>query len=107
EESTSVVVVDFFDPNCSDIDVVTDYETVTVTTCPACTEAPGPITQHTTVYTTTFAVICPTGLSLQVYTATESCTGATPTWSSGPGYVPQGFTETVKLCTICGKNPTS
>ncbi|KAF2239133.1 hypothetical protein EV356DRAFT_563266 [Viridothelium virens] len=82
---------------------------ITVTSCPLCQQTGStkkPAATHTTVYTTVFSALCPTGLTKSTYTVTESCTGATPTWSSGPGYVPQGFTTTVTKCTVCAAKPT-
>lgn len=100
--------------DCTDVPDVTltSTNTVTVTYCSSCTMSHGPKTDHTTVYTTVYSDVCPTGTSSGMltpvtYTVTESCTGATPTWSSGTDYVPQGFTTTVGVCTVCEGQPTS
>lgn len=100
--------------DCTDVPDVTltSTNTVTITYCSLCTENMGPSTIHTNVYTTVYDNICPTGVSSGMptpvtYTVTESCTGTTPTWSSGTNYVPQGFTTTVGVCTICSGSPTS
>jgi len=58
------------------------------------------------VYTTTYASLCETGWVPYPHVITETCTGATPAWSSGPNYIPPGFTETITLCTVCGGKPT-
>lgn len=77
----------------------------TVTYCPECEhETPAPTTKkpgHTTVYTTTYLSLCPTGTVPVTYTVTESCDEEEPTWTPGPSHVPQGFTVTVKDCTVC------
>lgn len=86
--------------------------TITETYCPLCTDMPnhgmdGAVASgHTTVYTTVWQELCSTGLRDKTWTVTESCTDDVPTWSSGPDYVPQGYTTTVTVCTVCGKKPT-
>ncbi|KAK5002643.1 hypothetical protein LTR60_002780, partial [Cryomyces antarcticus] len=83
--------------------IVTVTNGVTVTHCPLCDMSTAP---HTTVYTTVYTALCSTGLVPSTYTVTESCTEATPTWSAGSSYVPQGFTVTEMMCTVCGAQPT-
>lgn len=99
--------------DCTDVPDVTltSTNTVTVTYCSSCTMNTAGKTDHVTVYTTVYSDVCPTATGSDMmtpvtYTVTESCTGATATWSSGPGYVPQGFTTTVGVCTICAGSPT-
>lgn len=89
--------------------IVTVTNGVTTTYCPLCEDmgpTGTPVGPHTTVYTTYYDATCSTGLTKSTYTVTESCTEATPTWSSGPGYIPQGFTTTVVKCTACAEKPT-
>lgn len=79
---------------------ITDTSTIISTYCPWCEEA------HTTVFTTSWSIFCPTSLSTTSYVVTESTSGvATPTWGSGPDYVPQGYTAGVHTCTVCGSSP--
>jgi len=96
--------------SCSDMpDVtITSTNTVTETYCSLCTDMG---TVHTTVYTTVWSDICTqtdaasNGYMTPVtYTVTESCSMPTPTWSSGPAYVPAGYTTGVAICTVCGEN---
>ncbi|KXT06345.1 hypothetical protein AC578_9149 [Pseudocercospora eumusae] len=94
--------------NCPTSDIatmITVTNGVTVTYCPECEhETPKPTSKkpgHTTVYTTTYLSLCPTGTVPVTYTVTESCEEETPTWTPGPSHVPQGFTVTVKECTAC------
>jgi len=100
--------------DCTDVPDVTltSTNTVTITYCSSCTMSNGPKTDHTTVYTTVYSDYCPTATGTNMitpvtYTVTESCTGTTPVWSSGPGYVPQGFTTSVGVCNVCAGSPTS
>ncbi|KAL9096009.1 MAG: hypothetical protein Q9165_001531 [Trypethelium subeluteriae] len=96
-------------PSSSEGSLATVTSGITVTSCPLCENAGStgtPAGPHTTVYTTVFSALCPTGLTESTYTVTESCTEATPTWSSGPGHIPQGFTTTVTKCTVCAEKPT-
>jgi len=78
-------------------------EGITVTYCPECEMGmtkpahPG----YTTIYTTTYKSLCPTGLVDATYTVTESCTDAKPTWTPGPSHIPDGFTVTTKHCSVC------
>ncbi|GAB7349617.1 hypothetical protein MBLNU459_g0301t1 [Dothideomycetes sp. NU459] len=95
--------------------MITVTNGVTITYCPECEMAASesatatPTIPHTTIYTTTYMALCTTGASWyttpQEYTVTESCTEATPTWSSGTGYVPQGFTTTEMMCHKCAETP--
>jgi hypothetical protein len=109
--SSSSTSTEYYDDCSTDAGtVITVTNGVTVTYCPLCPKA-GPTGQpmygpHTTIYTTVFQALCETGLTMSTYTVTESCTEATPTWSSGRGYVPQGFTTTVTRCTVCAEKPT-
>lgn len=86
--------------------MITVTNGITVTYCPEC-EASVSATPtsaavgHTTVYTTTYLSLCPTGPVPVTYTITESCSEATPTWTPGPSHIPQGYTVTVKDCTVC------
>lgn len=61
---------------------------------------------HTSVYTTTYDVFCPTGLAGQAYVVTETYTGmsGTPALPT-PAVVPFGFTADVRTCTACGAEP--
>lgn len=100
--------------DCTDVPDVTltSTNTVTITYCSSCTMNMGPSTVHTTVNVYTYTDVCPTGVSSGMptpvtYTVTESCTGATPPWSSGTDYVPQGFTTSAGVCNICPGSPTS
>lgn len=96
--------------DCTDVPEVTltSTNTVTVTYCHECEmSSMAGNTVHTTVYATVYTQVCPTGLTEMTYTVTESCTGATPTWSNGTGYVPQGFTTTEFVCTVCGATPVT
>ena len=85
---------------------VTVTSGITISTCPLCTDM-GPSAGLTTVYTTTFLDICSTGFTNRVDTVTETCSGTTPTWPSsmGPSYMPQGYTTTVTVCTVCAHEP--
>ncbi|RYP86386.1 hypothetical protein DL769_000770 [Monosporascus sp. CRB-8-3] len=64
--------------------------------CPSCT--------LTSVYTATFALLCPTGLTQKPYTISETYVGmsALPTFAgSVPTSVPYGFTTAVETCGAC------
>ncbi|RYP20037.1 hypothetical protein DL767_009538 [Monosporascus sp. MG133] len=64
--------------------------------CPSCT--------LTSVYTATFALLCPTGLTQMPYTITETYVGmsALPTFAGAePTHVPYGFTTAVETCGAC------
>ncbi|RYP12306.1 hypothetical protein DL765_007417 [Monosporascus sp. GIB2] len=64
--------------------------------CPSCT--------LTSMYTATFALLCPTGLTPNPYTITETYVGmsALPTFAGGaPTAVPYGFTTAVETCGAC------
>jgi len=106
--STSYLIVTYDDcPSMSMETMITVTNGVTVTYCPECemgwTSAAPQGPGYTTVYTTTYESLCPTGLVPATYTVTESCTDATPTWTPGPSHVPDGFTVTTKECTVCGQ----
>src|ERR1700761_3161639 len=76
-------------PSASMETMITITNGVTVTYCPECemqTGKPG----YTTVYTTTYKSLCPTGVVPATYTVTESCTDEKPTWTPGPSHIPQG-----------------
>lgn len=92
-------------PTASIETMITVTNGVTVTYCPECshTTAPTPVETrgHTTIYTTAYLSLCSTGLVPVTHTITKSCTEATPTCTPGPSHVPQGFTFTVKDCTVC------
>ncbi|KAK4997888.1 hypothetical protein LTR66_002782 [Elasticomyces elasticus] len=87
--------------------MITVTNGITVTYCPLCEmQTATPTIPHTTVYTTAYLELCSTGgMTPKVYTVTESCTEATPTWSSGPSHIPQGFTTTETVCTMCAATP--
>ncbi|ROW02815.1 hypothetical protein VSDG_01825 [Cytospora chrysosperma] len=61
---------------------------------------------HTNVYTTTYDVFCPTGISQQEYVVTETYSGMSgrPTMPSST-HLPFGFTAGVKTCNECGDEP--
>lgn len=103
--STSYLTVTYSDcPSMSMENMVTITNGVTVTYCPECDMAsskPG----YTTVYTTQYEALCPTGMTTSTYTVTESCTDSTPTWTPGPKHIPQGFTVTTQVCTQCAETP--
>lgn len=98
--------------------MITVTNGVTITYCPECEMASSEsaamasstsMIPHTTIYTTTYMSLCSTGATWyttpQEYTVTESCTEATPTWSTGTDHVPQGFTTTEMMCSMCGETP--
>lgn len=109
--SQSYVTVTYDDcPSSSIATMITVTNGVTVTYCPECdhgtSPAKTPIVPHTTVYTTVYQSLCPTGLVPATYTITESCTDATPTWATHSTAIPPGFTVTVKTCDQgCAKTP--
>ncbi|KAF2480577.1 hypothetical protein BDY17DRAFT_312452 [Neohortaea acidophila] len=87
--------------------MITVTDGVTVTYCPRCehmTMPVGPV-GYTTVYTTTYEALCPTGMTQSTYTITESCTEPTPTWIPGSRHIPPGFTVTTAQCTMCAETP--
>ncbi|KAK4499892.1 hypothetical protein PRZ48_008078 [Zasmidium cellare] len=102
-------------PSASLETLMTVTQGLTITYCPECemggsggptaapttSKPPG----HTTVYTTTYLSLCETGTVPVTYTVTESCEEPTPTWTPGPSHIPNGFTVTVKECTVCDKTP--
>ncbi|OCK77986.1 hypothetical protein K432DRAFT_395136, partial [Lepidopterella palustris CBS 459.81] len=57
----------------------------------------------TTVITTDYVYICPTGLTTSVITHTVTYCPAEQT----PGGPPPGFTTTVTVCMVCGPQPTT
>jgi len=82
---------------------VTISQIETITYCDMCNEAPA--TTHVTVYTTVMPAMC-TDMGQftttdTTYTVTESCTDATPTWTTGSTYIPQGFTVARYTCSTC------
>ncbi|KAK4951944.1 hypothetical protein LTR10_009864 [Elasticomyces elasticus] len=102
--STSYTTVTYSDcPSLSMESMITVTNGITVTYCPECEMASSTSAQpgHTTVYTTTYLSMCPTGLVPATYTVTESCTEPTPTWTPGPDHIPQGFTVTTQHCGAC------
>merc|ERR1711977_139195 len=60
---------------------------------------PAPYLNQTTVYTTVYVDVCPTGLTTKTYTITQTC--ATPS-----GALPEHFTTTTKVCDACAGKPT-
>ncbi|KAK5132452.1 hypothetical protein LTR08_009063 [Meristemomyces frigidus] len=109
--SVSYMTVTYDDcPSQSMESMITVTNGITVTYCPECEmmssatpAGPG----YTTVYTTTYLSLCPTGVVPATYTVTESCTDATPTWTPGPSHIPNGFTVTTTQCTVCDTTPTA
>lgn len=85
--------------------MITVTNGITVTYCPECehsgTALPSKTPGHVTTYTTTYLSLCPTGTVPVTYTVTESCDEPEPTWTPGPSHIPQGYTVTVKDCTVC------
>jgi len=73
------------------------------THCPVCDFAKSAGLIYTTIYKTTYVNICPTGLTYNVYTVTNECTGTTPVNTKT---LPQGFTTTIGVCTGCYGSPT-
>lgn len=99
---TSYSTVTYDDcPTSSMESMITVTNGVTVTYCPECEMG------YTTVYTTTYMSLCPTGTVPATYTVTESCSESTPTWSTGTGHIPQGFTTGVQTCTMGCAGPTT
>lgn len=98
-------------PSASMETMITVTNGITVTYCPECMDhhsTPKPTGPgYTTVYTTTYMSLCPTGMVPKTYTVTESCDEPEPTWTPGPSHIPQGFTVTEKVCHICDKTPTT
>lgn len=62
----------------------------------------------TSVYTTAYPILCPTGVAHLTYTITETFAGMStlPTFAEPTG-VPYGFTVTDAICTICGEEPVT
>jgi hypothetical protein len=60
----------------------------------------------TSVYTTSYPILCPTGTSQQMYTITETYAGASelPTFAE-PTTTPYGFTTSHATCDVCGEQP--
>lgn len=85
--------------------MITVTNGITVTYCPECEHSasavPSKTPGHVTTYTTTYLSLCPTGTVPVTYTVTESCDEPEPTWTPGPSHIPQGYTVTVKDCTVC------
>lgn len=73
--------------------------TTSSTTYPVTTLLPAPYLNQTTVYTTVYVDVCPTGLTTKTYTITQTC--ATPS-----GALPEHFTTTTKVCDACAGKPT-
>ncbi|EKD14104.1 uncharacterized protein L3040_007895 [Drepanopeziza brunnea f. sp. 'multigermtubi'] len=66
-------------------------------------EAPTTEALHTTIYTTQYVDVCPTGLTTKTYTLTNTCTR---TECQQPTTHPANFAETTKVCTACPGQPT-
>ncbi|KAL5317750.1 hypothetical protein ACEPPN_014849 [Leptodophora sp. 'Broadleaf-Isolate-01'] len=62
---------------------------------------PSPV--YTTIYTTAYIDICPTGLTTKTYTLTRTCTQEA---CYGPTDLPDHFTTTEKVCGACPGKPT-
>ncbi|KAL2068734.1 hypothetical protein VTL71DRAFT_15072 [Oculimacula yallundae] len=62
-----------------------------------------PIAVYTTIYTTAYIDICPTGLTTKTYTITHTCTEEK---CSVPTTLPEHFTTTEKVCVACPEKPT-
>merc|ERR1711977_394062 len=60
---------------------------------------PAAYLNQTTVYTTVYVDVCPTGPTTKTYTITQTC--ATPS-----GALPEHFTTTTKVCDACAGKPT-
>merc|ERR1712058_86176 len=71
--------------------------TTSSTTYPVTTLLPAPYLNQTTVYTTVYVDVCPTGLTTKTYTITQTC--ATPS-----GALPEHFTTTTKVCDACAES---
>lgn len=103
--------------SCSSVSMetmITVTMSETVNYCPTCTAKPKTTSTptsimtpgHTTIYTTIFSSLCSTGLVPVTHTITESCPEPTPTWTPGPSHIPDGYTVTVKTCSVgCGAKP--
>ncbi|KAH8196600.1 hypothetical protein TruAng_009226 [Truncatella angustata] len=61
---------------------------------------------YTSIYTTSYHLLCPTGVTPQEYIITETYAGAPaiPTFAE-PTTLPYGFTTIDATCTICGEEP--
>merc|ERR1711964_650001 len=68
--------------------------TTSSTTYPVPTLLPAPYLNQTTVYTTVYVDVCPTGLTTKTYTITQTCA------------TPEHFTTTTKVCDACAGKPT-
>ncbi|KAI1840402.1 hypothetical protein JX266_013410 [Neoarthrinium moseri] len=68
--------------------------------CPTCTT--------TSVYTTAYPILCPTGVSDQPYTITETYVGMSTLlpWPT-PTSIPYGFTTSEAVCHACGDKPVT
>ncbi|KAI0602075.1 hypothetical protein F4775DRAFT_588891 [Biscogniauxia sp. FL1348] len=60
----------------------------------------------TSTYTTEYSIFCPTGITKQQYTITETFVGMSslPTFAATTD-IPFGFTKGVETCTKCGPTP--
>ena len=89
---------------------VTITNTRTMTHCPgpSCTGS-GHLTPHsggfTTTYETVYSIFCPTGLTDQTYTLTQTYAQKPTNSDAVPTGLPSGFTVTVTACTHCGPTP--
>ncbi|PVH78206.1 hypothetical protein DL98DRAFT_256135 [Cadophora sp. DSE1049] len=73
---------------------------------PTSTISPHPYKPYTTVYTTAYIDICPTGLTTKTYTLTQTCsTNSTCHIPTRTG-IPEHFTTTTKVCHACPGIPT-
>lgn len=94
-------------------DACTDYEstvtnTIISTYCPDCEGGQGGSYGKSgilTTYETVYSQFCSTGLEQKTFTVTESCSSANQPRPTG--YVPQGFTVTTAICTVCGSTPVT
>ncbi|KAI4129677.1 MAG: hypothetical protein LQ347_003680 [Umbilicaria vellea] len=102
--------------SAQDVTVTEYYDDCTTSTMPAggmatvtgtitdtyCGECELGKTGTTTVYTTVYQELCPTGTQLATYTITEALpAGQVP----GPTHVPSGFTVTTVTCPVCPGSP--
>lgn len=73
---------------------------------PPCNVCDCPTCSITSTFTTAYSVFCPTGLSTQPYTVTETFIGLSslPTFAT-PTSIPYGFTVTEATCTKCDTTP--
>jgi len=103
--SPSYTTITTYDP-CTNMPMSTATITATTTieVCPVCTEQPNS-GASVTIYETVYEDICPTGGTVisGTFTITENCAGGC---NGGVGWIPAGFTATVKPCS-CGMSSST